>query len=119
MSPMAWDPALDALVAAPAHHRLLFENAHVRVLDTRIPPGDTVPVHTHRWPAAHYVLGISHFVRRDAAGAVMVDSRTGVSLPAPGATFWGDALGPHSLENVGDQLIHIISTELKAPSEPA
>ena len=31
-----WDESLDALAAAPAHHRLVFENAHVRVLDTRI-----------------------------------------------------------------------------------
>ena len=113
--PAAWDPSLDALVTAPAHHRLLFENAHVRVLDTRIPPGDMVPVHTHCWPATHYVLGISHFVRRDAAGTVLVDTRAGAQLPAPGTTIWGEALGPHTLENVGDQPIHIISTELKTP----
>ena len=49
----AWLPELDALVAAPKHHRLLFENDRVRVLDTRIAPGDTVPLHTHRWPAVH------------------------------------------------------------------
>lgn len=110
----AWDPALDALVAAPAHHRLLLENAHVRVLDTRILPGETVPVHLHRWPATHYVLGISHFVRRDAAGTVLVDSRALPRLPEPGTTFWGDALGPHTLENVGSTPIHVVSTELKA-----
>ena len=28
-----WPPALDALVAAPVHHRLLLENARVRVLE--------------------------------------------------------------------------------------
>ncbi len=32
----SWPEALDALVAAPEHHTLLFENATVRVLDTRI-----------------------------------------------------------------------------------
>jgi quercetin dioxygenase-like cupin family protein len=47
-----WEESLDALSAAPAQHRLLFENAHVRVLDTRIAPGERTPVHTHRWPAA-------------------------------------------------------------------
>lgn len=30
-----WPDELDAVVAAPHQHRLLFENAHVRVLDTR------------------------------------------------------------------------------------
>jgi hypothetical protein len=43
-----WPEKLDALVAAPRHHFLLFENDAVRVLNTRIVPGDTVPLHTHR-----------------------------------------------------------------------
>jgi hypothetical protein len=33
--------SLDALVAAPKHHTLLLENEQVRVLDTRIEPGDS------------------------------------------------------------------------------
>jgi len=47
---------LDALRAAPGHHTLLFENDRVRVLDANIAPGDTVPLHTHRWPGALYIL---------------------------------------------------------------
>lgn len=35
-----WGDSLDALVAAPGPHRLVFENAHVRVLDTRMAPGE-------------------------------------------------------------------------------
>jgi hypothetical protein len=70
-----WPDSLDALIAAPAHHALLFENDAVRVLETRIPPGELVPVHTHRWPSVLYVLSWSAFVRRDAAGTVLVDSR--------------------------------------------
>ena len=35
----SWPDELDALVAAPQHHTLLFENEFVRVLDTRIAPG--------------------------------------------------------------------------------
>jgi len=34
-----WPDSLDAPVVAPRKHRLVFENAHVRVLDTRIAPG--------------------------------------------------------------------------------
>src|SRR6478672_181754 len=107
-----WPESLDALVAAPAHHRLLFENEHVRVLDTRIAPGEQTPVHTHRWPATHCVLSWSDFIRRDAEGAILVDTRQGATSPPPLA-MWGEALAPHSLENVGATLIHIISTELK------
>ena len=109
----AWLPELDALVAAPKHHRLLFENDRVRVLDTRIAPGDTVPLHTHRWPAVHQVVSWSDFVRRDAAGQVTADTR---GKPAPvgsPAVLWGEPLPPHTLENVGTAELHVISTELK------
>jgi hypothetical protein len=109
-----WEATLDALVAAPAQHRLIFENAHVRVLDTQIAPGERTPVHTHRWPAAHYVLSWSDFVRRDAGGAVLLDTRVGGVTAAPEA-LWGDPLPPHSLENVGAAPLRIISTEVKSP----
>jgi hypothetical protein len=46
-----WPDSLDAMVAAPEHHEILLENERVRVLDSRIKAGDTVPVHTHRWPS--------------------------------------------------------------------
>ena len=107
--------SLDALIAAPAQHRVLFENDHVRVLDTRIAPGERTPVHTHRWPASHYVLSWSDFVRRDAEGKVLVDTRSGGAGRKPPEALWGEALGPHSLENVGTTPIHIISTEVKTP----
>jgi mannose-6-phosphate isomerase-like protein (cupin superfamily) len=108
-----WPAALDALTAAPAHHRLLFENASVRVLDTRIAPGERTPVHTHQWPAAHYVVSWSDFIRRDAQGHILVDTRTVGLVIEPGRSFWGEALTAHSRENVGSILLHIISTEIK------
>jgi hypothetical protein len=41
----------DAVAAAPASHRVIFENALVRVLEvTMPPPGKTEPMHHHRWP---------------------------------------------------------------------
>ena len=111
--PWPWPDALDALTAAPTHHRVLLENDHVRVLDTRIGPGERTPVHTHRWPAAHYVVSWSDFVRRDADGAVLLDTRAkDVSVAVPEA-LWGQPLPPHSLENVGAAVLHIISTEVK------
>ncbi len=58
-----WDDNLDALVAAPEHHKLLFENNFVRVLDTLILPGEITKVHTHRFPASLYILSWSDFIR--------------------------------------------------------
>ena len=90
-----WPAALDALIAAPAHHTLLFENDQVRVLDTFIAPGDRTPVHTHRWLAALYIQSWSAFVRYDPEGNVLVDSRENPALSAPGPVLWSAPLPPH------------------------
>ena len=108
-----WPASLDALVAAPRQHQLLLEDERVRVLDTRIEPGDVTPIHTHRWPAAHYVLSWSAFVRRDAGGNVLVDTRVTSGEVCPATALWGEPLAPHSLENVGPLPLHVISVEIK------
>ncbi|MDH7460135.1 hypothetical protein QEG73_02555 [Chitinophagaceae bacterium 26-R-25] len=105
--------SLDALTAAPQHHKLLFENEFVRVLDTLIPPGETTAIHTHRYPASTYILSWSDFVRFDDKGNVMLDTRTLVKKPGPGAANWVEALPPHALQNVGTQDMHVISVEQK------
>jgi len=69
------------MIAAPAHHQLLFENKRVRVLRVHIPAGDTVPVQTHRWPDILYLERCSDFIRRDGTGAIAFDSRQ--AGPAP------------------------------------
>lgn len=50
-APEQWDPALDAVVAAPRHHIVLFENDNLRVLEVILDSGDEEPVHHHRWPS--------------------------------------------------------------------
>ena len=51
-----WCDTLDAVAAAPEHHKVIFESEHVRVLHARIRPGDTTPAHTHRWASLAYTL---------------------------------------------------------------
>lgn len=109
-----WPTHLDALSAAPEHHRLLLENEAVRVLETRIEPGETVRLHTHRWPAAYYILSAGDFVRRDENGAVLLDTRLTASRPQAGQAVWSAPLGPHTMENVGATAIHVISVEVRA-----
>lgn len=110
---LLWPDELDALVAAPDHHTLLFENDRVRVLDTHIPSSDRTPIHTHRWSSAMYILSFSDFVRYDDKGEVLVDSRTVDALKIPPTVLWSAPLPPHSLENVGTTDLHVISVELK------
>ena len=111
--PWPWPDSLDALAAAPESHRLLFENDRVRVLETRIAPGQATQVHTHRWPGILYVVSFGHFVRRDSEGAVLVDTREVGGLPQPDTALWSGALPPHTLENVDSSEIRVINVELK------
>ena len=105
--------AVDAMVAAPDHHEIILENDRVRVLDTRLGPGERTPIHSHRWPSTLYVMSWSDFLRRDVLGEVLVDSRTWTNQPAPGEALWSPPLVPHSVENVGECELRIIAVELK------
>jgi hypothetical protein len=107
-----WDAELDALMAAPEYHVVLFENEHVRVLETRVPAGHRVPLHTHRWAGVQYIMGWSDFVRRDHDGEIVADSRGFATNPL-GRWLWSGPLEPHTVENVGDREIRVIAVEQK------
>ena len=108
-------PGLDALEAAPQFHTLLLENEYVRVLDTRISPGETTPLHTHRYPAVHYIVSWSDFVRRNEKGETLLDTRQANFNQNQTQALWGEALPPHTLENVGTVTLHVVSVEIKSP----
>ena len=108
-----WPIGLDALVAAPQHHRKIFENDRVRVMEVCIPRGERVPVHTHRWPAILYLQSWSDHVRRDEKGNLIFDSRREVTPPAVPSDVWCEPLAPHSVENVGETELRVLSIELK------
>jgi quercetin dioxygenase-like cupin family protein len=106
--------ALDAMTQAADHHAILLENGSVRVLDTRVRPGERTPVHAHEWPAALIVMSWSDFVRYDPEGHVLVDSRNMASKPAVGSALWAGPIGPHFVENVGSTDLHIVAIEIKS-----
>lgn len=104
---------LDAVAAAPDHHKVLFEDDRVRVLETLIRPGEETAVHTHVWSGVLYVIGWSACIRTDEHGMVMMDSvRDGVSH-APGTAIPAAPIPLHALRNVGIGNIHVILTEFK------
>ena len=83
------------------------------MLDTNIPPGETTNVHTHQFPSSLYFLSWSHFIRYDENGNVLVDSRTLAAIPSPGSALWSGPMAAHSLKNIGDDQLHVISVEIK------
>ena len=59
LDPSTWDPALDAVIAAPANHKVVFENDRLRVLEVTLQPDEEEPTHHHRWPSV-FVLDQAH-----------------------------------------------------------
>ncbi len=104
---------LDGPVADPAHHRVVFENDHIRVLETIIEVGDKTPLHTHLAKHVMVASSGSHFIRRDATGAVAFDTR-GTEPPSVIKPLdWSDGTPAHTLENTGEDVIHVTAIELK------
>jgi hypothetical protein len=109
-----WPDSLDALIAAPGNYTVLFENERVRVIHTRILPGQKVPVHTHRWPSVLFIFSWSDFIRRDPLGNVTLDTRQASEAPKLNTPIWLEPLPPHSLENIGPTEIDNVQVEIKS-----
>jgi mannose-6-phosphate isomerase-like protein (cupin superfamily) len=102
---------LDGVIAAPNHHRVLFENEVVRVIETTIRAGDTTPVHSHLAATAMFVVSGSHFLRRDPEGAVMLDTRSDPAFVLP-QVMYSPGTPAHTLENTGPDDLVVIGVEL-------
>jgi hypothetical protein len=63
-----WPPHLEALVAAPANHRVLLEDDAVRVLEVTVAPGERENLHYHRLPSIMVVLARPNYRNFDANG---------------------------------------------------
>ena len=87
---------------------MLFENDAVRIVDHRLPPGESEPEHTHAPMVAYFIQGATVMVN-EADG-----STSEVTLPndafgqGTGQRWW-----THSLENTGDTALHSILVEFK------
>lgn len=118
--PASWDPALDAVAAAPRHHRVLFENEKLRVLEVILESGDEEPLHHHRWPSVFVldqVQGPVHDIAPD--GTVMPPNRD--VMKAIEAWDGKGSLVVHMapqplgrVHNVSGKTIHGIRIEMKA-----
>lgn len=106
-------PTHDAMKAATQHHKLLLENESVRVLETKIRPGERTAVHSHPWPAVQYVVSFSDFIRYDPDGKLLADSRNMATKPTPGVALWSPPVPRHYIQNVGATDLLVIAVEMK------
>jgi hypothetical protein len=96
---------LDPLKVAGDTHKLVFENAFVRVLEVHVPPGKTEPMHSH---GRRVVVYLSDFHTRTTERG----GRPQDTLRKKGLVRWSDPL-VHTVENIGKTEGHVISVELK------
>lgn len=103
---------LDGVMVAPHNHKVIFENEHVRVLETTIAAGEKTPLHTHLRPTLLYVLSESHFIRRDENGETMRDTRAEHEVPQTKVHFV-ESTPKHTIENTDIEDLVALSIELK------
>jgi hypothetical protein len=104
-----WTPETDALAAAPNNHKLLFENAEVRVLEVTVPPGVREPLHAHRYPSVLYYLSAAH-MKEYSPGAPAVDR----GQKNDGTVIFLPVGPPHQMENLeASKPLKAIRVELK------
>jgi hypothetical protein len=100
----------DALLAAPGTHQLLFENEYVRIIESRIEPGESVPVHTHQWDAIFCILQGTRVRSIDQNGKISEEE-----WEARVEQFPGDAPDSvlYTYTNIGPQPFLSIAFEIK------
>lgn len=110
--PWPWPKTMDALVAAPASHRVIMENSQVRVLEVVIEAGSREPEHTHQ---AVSVMIVDEPARiRYYEGEILRFESPEHPEPAVGVqAHWLEPEGPHSVENIDERRYHAIRVELK------
>lgn len=92
-------------------HTVVLDNAHVRVLDVHLPPGQKVAMHSHPANVTYFVTDAKFKVTTPDGKTVERDSKAG-------QVRWSDA-ATHAIENVGTNEVHLVQTELKEESGPA
>lgn len=98
--------AQDIVAVAPAHTRVLTENAQVRVIESTLRPGEKDALHTH--PAGWYYV-----TRPGTMKVVYADGRVETWAPKAGESGWLPGEAAHSSENVGTKPITFVLVEVK------
>lgn len=103
---------MDALLAAPASHRVVLENDRVRVLDVVIEPGAREPEHT-RQAASLMIVDERARIRYYVGDALRFESQAPAETQPGVRVRWMEPEGPHSVENIDERRYHAIRVELK------
>ena len=106
------------LRAASEHHEPVVDNDCVRVLDVRIPPGDTVPAHQHDLPSVFITVNPADLSFRNLAGeTVRTVTRPRGKIYEPQIEWREPAPAPRLVSNRDSVEMRAIRVELKPSCE--
>ena len=96
----------DVLKVIPENYKLLYENALVRVIEARVPPGTEETPHRH-------MRGVSICMTEyTVESRILPDGQWVRSDRKHGTVYWSES-SLHILRNVGKTTSHTIRVELK------
>jgi hypothetical protein len=96
----------DVLKVIPENYKLLFENAFVRVIEARVPPGAEEKPHRH-------MRGVSVCMTEyTVESRILPDGQWVRSDRKLGTVYWSES-SLHILRNVGKTTSHTIRVEVK------
>jgi hypothetical protein len=117
-----WPDSLDAVKADPAHHKIVYENDKVRILEVTGEPFASEPVHTHKWPSvmwsANPNFAKAHMIYYNYAfdsvrKIYFVKDSVAEQGPPANRGFAIPTEGPHRVKNLSDIEILAYRVEFK------
>jgi hypothetical protein len=112
----SWDhpDALDSLNAAPANHRLVYEDDRVRLLEVTILPGETEPLHGHKYPSVFAFDAVQPTLHDHTPDGKPVDLKRGLLDNEFPACLSMGPQEPHAAQNTDTYPQHFYRLEFKA-----
>ena len=108
----------DAVAAAPLQHKVMFEDAHVRVLQVDLAPFQQEPIHIHALPSV--IMGerdprskFAYVTYRFSNGRFVEESRQEITPSEGYMTTWTGPEGPHAIANLSPIPVRITRVEIK------
>lgn len=109
-----WEEKQDAMEASTKHHRVLFENKDVRILEVVINPGEKEDFHTHKWKSVFIADSVADMRYYGPEEKVVWERKAPPRDGFRTSVTWKEPEGRHAIENLSsDQVIHGIRIELK------
>jgi hypothetical protein len=114
-APAAALPATDGVTIHDPNISVVLENAYVRVLSVRVPPGEKEPFHTHTWPAVVVYFRLPPSQRLSPDGK----KTPRAELKEMQVTFDSNSQPSHSVENLGKVMYQAYRVEIKPTTKVA